>query len=42
MEWQESFNIGIDVIDHQHRQILDYINRLEEIRGVVIALKSKR
>ena len=32
MEWQESFNIGIDVIDHQHRQILDYINRLEEIR----------
>ena len=42
MEWQESFNIGIDVIDNKHRQILDYINRLEEIRGVVIALKSKR
>ena len=32
MEWQESFNIGIDVIDHQHRQILQYINTLEEIR----------
>ena len=31
MEWKESFNIGIDVIDHQHRQILQYINTLEEI-----------
>ena len=34
MEWQESFNIGIDVIDHQHRQILQYINTLEEIQGL--------
>lgn len=33
MEWNESYNIGIDVIDKQHRQILDYINALEEIRG---------
>lgn len=33
MEWSESYNIGIDVIDNQHRQILDYINALEEIRG---------
>ena len=32
MEWKESYNIGIDVIDHQHRQILDYINALEQIR----------
>ncbi len=29
MEWNESYNIGIEVIDHQHRQILDYINALE-------------
>lgn len=29
MEWNESYNIGIDVIDNQHRQILDYINALE-------------
>ncbi|WP_111895507.1 bacteriohemerythrin [Acinetobacter sp. MB5] len=32
MEWNESYNIGIDVIDHQHRQILDYINALDQIR----------
>mgnify|MGYP000373188259 CR=1 FL=1 len=32
MEWNDSYNIGIDVIDHQHRQILDYINVLEKIR----------
>ncbi len=31
MEWSESYNIGIDVIDNQHRQILDYINALEKI-----------
>lgn len=29
MEWNESYNIGIEAIDHQHRQILDYINALE-------------
>lgn len=33
MEWNEKFNIGIDVIDNQHRQILDYINALEQIRA---------
>ena len=33
MEWSEKFNIGIDVIDNQHRQILDYINTLEQIRA---------
>ena len=33
MEWSEKFNIGIDVIDNQHRQILDYINALEKIRA---------
>lgn len=32
MEWSNSYNIGIDVIDHQHRQILDYINALDQIR----------
>ena len=32
MEWDESYNIGIEVIDNQHRQILDYINILEEVR----------
>ncbi len=33
MEWSEKFNIGIDVIDNQHRQILDYINALEKNSG---------
>ena len=32
MEWSETYNIGIDVIDNQHRQILDYINAQESIR----------
>ncbi|GEM_PF-244801 len=33
MEWNESYNIGIEVIDHQHRQILDYINALEQVKS---------
>ncbi len=33
MEWNESYNIGIDVIDNQHRQILDYINALEQVKS---------
>ena len=33
MEWNESYNIGIEVIDHQHRQILDYINTLEQVKN---------
>jgi hemerythrin len=32
MEWSEKFNIGIEVIDNQHRQILVYINTLDQIR----------
>ena len=32
MEWSEKFNIGIEVIDNQHRQILEYINTLDQIR----------
>lgn len=32
MEWSDTYNIGIEVIDNQHRQILDYINALESIR----------
>ena len=41
MEWNESYNIGIDVIDNQHRQILDYINALEQVKAQEIAIESK-
>lgn len=33
MEWNETYNIGIEVIDNQHRQILDYINALEQVKN---------
>ena len=29
MHWQPEFNIGIDVIDDQHKRIVEYINELE-------------
>lgn len=31
MKWQTEFNIGIDVIDEQHKRIVEYINELEDI-----------
>lgn len=31
--WSADLNTGIDVIDGQHRQIVDYINRLNEARS---------
>lgn len=31
--WDRSFEIGIDVIDAQHRRIVDYINELHEAMG---------
>ena len=30
MEWTRDLNIGIDVIDEQHRRIVDYINTLHD------------
>ena len=33
IQWSEDLNTNIDVIDKQHRRIVDYINRLEDIKG---------
>ncbi len=30
--WSDSFNTTIDEIDNQHRQIVDYINKLDDAR----------
>mgnify|MGYP003441624022 FL=1 len=31
MKWIPEYNTGIDVIDDQHKRILDYINEIVEI-----------
>lgn len=31
--WDSSLSVGIDVIDAQHRRIVDYINELDEARS---------
>ncbi len=31
MKWVPDYNTGIDVIDDQHKRILDYINEIDEI-----------
>ncbi|MEK7434466.1 MAG: bacteriohemerythrin [Cyanobacteriota bacterium] len=33
IRWDSSLSIGIDIIDDQHKQIIDYINELESILG---------
>lgn len=45
VEWTKDLHTGIEVIDHQHRRIVDFINRLElaieqnqsELVGTVLA-----
>lgn len=32
MNWRSEYNTGIDVIDDQHKRILDYINQIEDVR----------
>lgn len=31
--WTEQLNVGIEVIDQQHRRIVEYINQLEDARA---------
>lgn len=31
MKWVPEYNTGIDVIDDQHKRILDFINEIDEI-----------
>lgn len=33
ISWTDDLSVGIDVIDTQHRRIVDYINQLHDIRG---------
>ncbi|PLX50422.1 MAG: hemerythrin [Desulfobulbaceae bacterium] len=30
MEWYEEYNIGVDLIDHQHRELFKRVSRLQE------------
>ena len=30
IEWQDNFNIGLAGVDHEHRQLIDLINRLHD------------
>lgn len=34
MEWLAEYDLGIKVIDDQHRRIVDYINELEKAHGM--------
>ena len=36
MKWSAEYNTGIEVIDDQHRRILDYINEIADFASVSI------
>lgn len=33
LNWSDDYNTGVQVIDRQHRRIVDYINRLSGVQG---------
>lgn len=33
LEWRDDFCIGIDEVDHEHRQLIDLINDLHDVLG---------
>lgn len=42
MKWVPEYNTGIDVIDDQHKRILDFINEIEEIGDMMDRAKTKQ
>jgi hemerythrin len=40
-KWSVEYNTGIDVIDDQHRRILDYINEMAELKYASDRVKMK-
>ena len=41
MNWRSEYNTGIEVIDDQHKRILDYINEIEDVRSTHDQVKIK-
>lgn len=41
MKWSVEYNTGIDVIDDQHRRILDYINEIADLKYASNRVKMK-
>ena len=31
IEWRESFATGIDAVDHEHRELIDLVNRIDTV-----------
>ena len=41
MLWNEEYNVGIEQLDSEHRQIFEEINRLEDTMGIMMKDCSK-
>ena len=41
MKWASEYNTGIDVIDEQHKRILDYINEIDDVKMMRIDVVLK-
>jgi len=42
LSWSDDLNIGIEVIDRQHRRIVDYINELHDAISIYGASEAQR
>ena len=42
MKWQPEYNTGIDVIDDQHKRILDFINEIEDVNELTDRQRIKQ
>lgn len=31
LEWKESYSVGVDAVDHEHRGLIDLVNRVHEV-----------
>lgn len=38
LQWKEQYSVGIDAVDHEHRELIDLINRLHD---ELVASRSK-
>ena len=30
IEWKENYSVGVEAVDHEHRELIDLVNRIEE------------
>ena len=43
MQWKDHYSVGIEAVDHEHRELIDLINRLHDqmtARGPMVSIEG--